>query len=98
MQIMFYNLVKSFVKSFIIIFIFVECLPIFQSESHLSNTVLIPYKQSLPAQKENLHRIAQRSAITNNDNDEEGKNEQKGIANKQLIYCFYCYSINIILV
>ncbi|XP_043523998.1 A disintegrin and metalloproteinase with thrombospondin motifs adt-2-like isoform X1 [Frieseomelitta varia] len=80
---MLYNLIKSFVKSFIIIFIFVECLPIFQFESNLSNTVLIPDKQSLPAQKENLHRTAQRSAITNNDNDEEGKSEQRGRLNRQ---------------
>ncbi|KAF3421946.1 hypothetical protein E2986_13396 [Frieseomelitta varia] len=52
-------------------------------ESNLSNTVLIPDKQSLPAQKENLHRTAQRSAITNNDNDEEGKSEQRGRLNRQ---------------
>lgn len=94
MQIMLYDLVKSFVKTFIIIFIFIECLSIFQSESRLNNIILTPYKQSSPRQKENLHRTMETYAITNNEVDTDGQSEKKGITNKQLIYYFNYYLIN----
>lgn len=91
---MLYDLVKSFVKTFIIIFIFIECLSIFQSESRLNNIILTPYKQSSPRQKENLHRTMETYAITNNEVDTDGQSEKKGITNKQLIYYFNYYLIN----
>lgn len=97
MQIMLYDLVKSFVKTFIIIFILIECLSIFQSESHLNNIILTPYKQSSPRQKENLHRTMETYAITNNEVNTDGQSGKKGITNKQLIYYFNYYLINTLL-
>lgn len=88
---MLYNLIKSFFKSFIILFVLMECLLFFQSESHLNNTTLKPYKKSVSVskltnvQKENLHH--ETSAIMNDENKDE-KNEKQSISYKQKIYYF----------
>lgn len=90
---MLYNLIKSFFKSFIILFVLMECLLFFQSESHLNNTTLKPYKKSVSiskltnVQKENLHHETQTSAIMNDENKDE-KNEKQSISYKQKIYYF----------
>lgn len=90
---MLYNLIKSFLKSFIILFVLMECLLFFQSESHLNSTILKPYKESISVSKlinvqnENLHHETQTSAIMNNENKDE-KNEKQSISYKQKIYYF----------
>lgn len=90
---MLYNLIKSFLKSFIILFVLMECLLFFQSESHLNNTILKPYKKSVSVSKltnvqnENLHHETQTSAIMNDENKDE-KNEKQSISYKQKIYYF----------